>query len=557
MSIAVKPPCDEGVILSGRFASARNASEGEGFSANTGRFVLLATILGSSMAFIDGTVVNVALPTLQRDFSASAAGVQWVVQAYSLFLAALILVGGSLGDHYGRRRVFAIGVVVFTIASIACGIAPNLPLLIAARALQGIGGALLVPGSLAIITAAFPAEERGRAIGTWSGFTAITSAIGPVLGGWMVENLSWRSVFLMNVPLAAVVLLVTLRYVPESRDDEAAGRLDWIGAGIVTIFLGALIYGLTEAAVSGFSNPLVLVLLATSAITAVAFVVVERRVANPMVPLVLFRSRTFSGTNLLTLFLYAALGGALYFFPFNLIQVQGYSSTAAGAALLPMILIMFGLSRWAGGLVGRYGARLPLTIGPLISGAGFLWFAVPGVGGSYWTTFFPAVLLLGFGMTVTVAPLTTAVMGAVENRHSGLASGINNAVSRAGGVIAIAAFGILMTSTFDRSLDADLRQQDLPAAAEREIAANRDQLAGLTVPAGLSDEQRAAVARDVDESFVSGFRLVMIVSAVMAFASGIAAWFTVSGRQARHRTEPRQSRPDSLGVPVTHPAGEG
>jgi len=378
MAIAVKPPCDEGVILSGR------AEPGcEGFSTNVGRWVLLATILGSSMAFIDGTVVNVALPTLQRDFNATAAGVQWVVQAYSLLLAALILVGGSLGDRYGRRRIFAIGVVIFTMASVACGIAPNLATLVTARALQGIGGALLVPGSLAIITAAFPEEERGRAIGTWSGFTAITSAIGPVLGGWMVENLSWRSVFLMNVPLAAVVLLVTLRYVPESRDDEATGRLDWIGAGIITTFLGSLIYGLTEAALAGFSSRLVLLLLAVSAVSAVAFVIVERRVANPMVPLSLFRSRTFSGTNLLTLFLYAALSGALYFFPFNLVQVQGYSSTAAGAAMLPMILLMFGLSRWAGGLAGRYGARLPLTIGPVITGAGFLAFVIPGIGGSY------------------------------------------------------------------------------------------------------------------------------------------------------------------------------
>ena len=522
MSIAVKSPCDEGIIRSGPPGPASDA-----FSPTVGRLVLLATILGSSMAFIDGTVVNVALPTLQRDFDATAAGVQWVVQAYSLFLAALILVGGSLGDRYGRRRIFAVGVVVFTIASVACGAALNLDLLVVSRALQGIGGALLVPGSLAIISATFPEGERGRAIGTWSGFTAITSAIGPVLGGWMVEHLSWRSVFLMNVPLAAIVLLVTLRYVPESRDEGATARLDWIGAGIITVVLGTLIYGLTEAAVSGLSDPLVMLLLAVSAVAAIAFVIVEGRVSNPMVPLSLFRSRTFSGTNLLTLFLYAALSGALYFFPFNLIQVRGYSSTAAGAAMLPMILLMFGLSRWAGGLVGQYGARLPLTIGPVIAGAGFVWFAIPGAGGSYWTTFFPAVMLLGLGMTVTVAPLTTAVMGAVDERHSGLASGINNAVSRAGGVIAIAAFGILMTVTFDRSLDADLDRLDLSDAAEREIDANRDQLAGLVVPADLSVEQRAAVARGVDESFVSGFRVVMIVSAVMALASGAAAAFSI------------------------------
>ncbi|MDQ3467441.1 MAG: MFS transporter, partial [Chloroflexota bacterium] len=336
MTAIAKTPCDEGVI------AAAPADPGADVRATTGRWVLVATILGSSVAFIDGTVVNVALPTMQRALTATAAEMQWVVQAYALFLAALILVGGSLGDHFGRRRIFAFGVAIFTIASLGCGLAANAGQLITFRAVQGVGGALLVPGSLAIISAAFPDDAaRGRAIGTWSAFTSITSAIGPVLGGSLVDYASWRWVFLINLPLALVVLAITLTRVPESRDAEGAGgvrSLDWWGAALATLGLGALVFGLTNAPDLGWTDIAVAGPIVLGVALLALFLLVEARGRNPMMPLGLFRSRTFLGANLLTFLLYAVLGGALYFFPFNLIQVQGYSSAAAGAAFLPVIL---------------------------------------------------------------------------------------------------------------------------------------------------------------------------------------------------------------------------
>jgi len=503
-----------------------------------GSWVLVATILGSSMAFIDGTVVNVALPALQRDLGATAAQLQWVVEAYALFLAALILAGGSLGDRLGRRRIYAAGVVLFTAASVACGLAPGIELLIAARAVQGVGGALLVPGSLAIISATFDEHERGRAIGTWAGFTTVTSALGPVLGGFLVQTASWRTVFFINVPMAVVVLAITMLRVPESRDDSVAGRIDYAGAALATAGLGALVYGLIAWGADGLLRAATLVPLVAGAAALAVFVLVEARISNPMLPLSLFRSRTFSGTNILTLLLYGALGGALYFLPFNLQQVQGYSATAAGASLLPFTVIMFGLSRWTGGLVARYGARLPLTVGPAIAAGGFVLFALPGTGGSYWTTYFPAVVVLGLGMAITVAPLTTAVMGAVSQRHAGIASGVNNAVSRAAGLLAIAILGIVVTTTFTRSLERRTAALHLPAAAQQTLTAQHSRLAGATPPAELDPTTTAAVRHAIAASFVSAFRVAMLIGAGLALASAAGATFTMEGRTRRVAPSP-------------------
>ncbi len=492
-------------------------------------FVLAATILGSSLAFIDGSTVNVALPALQGSLGASVTDIQWVINGYTLFLASLILLGGSLGDHYGRKRVFALGVVIFTLASAWCGLAPNVSQLTAARAVQGIGAALLVPGSLAIISASFPEGERGRAIGLWSGFAALTSAVGPVLGGVLIDTLSWRWIFFINLPLAALVLFFLTR-VPESRDPEA-GRLDLGGSALVTLGLGALTYGLLEAGENGLGNVWVLVSLAAGVGALVGFVGLESRLKAPMVPLGLFRSPTFSGTNILTLLLYGALSGALFFLPLNLQQVQGYTATEAGAALLPFVLLLSILSRWSGGLIARFGARVPLTVGPLVVALGFVLFMLPGVGGSYWTTFFPAAVVLGLGMAVTVAPLTTAVMGSVPDHLSGTASGINNAASRVAGLLSIALFGLLMLGVFGAALRGGVGGLELPVQAETAIYAQQGALAALEAPEGLSEAQRTSVRDAVTGAYLTGFRVVMATSAVLAVLSAVVAWRFVEGKK--------------------------
>ncbi len=437
-------PCDEGVIRTAdtsvecRPATTRKTQ------------ALAATILGSSMAFIDGSVVNVALPAIQRDLAADTTGIQWVINAYLLLLGALVLIGGSAGDRYGRRRVFLLGIVLFTIASIGCGLAPGVGTLIAARAAQGVAAALLVPSSLAILGASFGPGERGRAIGAWAGFGALMAALGPVLGGWLVDTLSWRAIFFLNVPIAVAAVWLTLRAVPESRDSDA-GRLDWLGAVIVALGLGALTWALTDASTRGFDDAWVLAGLVGGAFLLVAFVVVETRVRAPMMPPALFRSRDFSGTNLLTLMLYFALSGALFVLPFELIRGHGYSATQAGAALLPLPIVMGVFSRAAGRLNDRIGPHWPLTLGPIIAGIGMAMLALPGQGTPYWQGFLPAMMVLSLGMTLAVAPLTTTVMSAVESHQAGVASGINNAVARVAGVIAVAVLGLVFFSGVDPS----------------------------------------------------------------------------------------------------------
>lgn len=496
-----------------------------------GRWVLAATILASSMAFIDGTVVNVALPALQKDLQATAIGVQWIVEAYALFLAALLLVGGSFGDRYGRKRVFLIGVTIFAVSSAWCGLAPSIGQLIAARSLQGIGAALLVPGSLAIISASFPAAERGRAIGTWSGFSAITTAIGPVLGGWLIENVSWRAVFFLNLPLAAAVILISLRHVPESKIRKPTGPIDWLGATLATVGLGGLTFGLIESSRHTlFARP-VLITVGGGLLALAAFVLVEARSRSPMLPLRLFRSRNFAGTNLLTLLLYFALGAVFFFLTLNLIQVQGFSATSGGGALLPFVIIMFVLSRWSGGLTARYGPRPPLIVGPVIVAAGYALLAWPGVGAGYWTRFFPGIVVLGLGMAISVAPLTTTVMSAVAEEEAGVASGVNNAVSRAAGLLAIAVLGVVMLQVFSRELVQRLSQVEISPATRTAVYDQRIKLAGLEVPRDLDEQNRSAVELIVKESFVGGFRVIMIVAAVMALAGALATALVIENKK--------------------------
>jgi EmrB/QacA subfamily drug resistance transporter len=478
---------------------------------------LIATILASSMAFIDGTVVNVALPALQTALHASVTDIQWVVESYALLLASLLLLGGSLGDVYGRRRVFLFGVLLFAIGSSWCGLAASITSLIVARGLQGIGAAFLIPGSLAIISASYTEDKRGRAIGTWSGFTAMTAAIGPVLGGWLVEHGSWRWVFFINLPIAAIVIVLSLWRVPESRNESASKRLDWQGAALATFGLGAITYALINGSATTSGREALVWGLGLAGVGALlAFLVVESRSPAPMVSLHLFRSKDFSGANLLTLLLYGPLSGILFFFPLDLIQVQHYSATQAGAALLPLILLIFVLSRWSGGLVARYGARLPLTIGPLVAASGFALFLRPGVGGAYWNTFFPAVVVLGIGMAISVAPLTTAVMESVPSREVGVASGVNNAVSRIAGLLAIAVFGLVLSAGFNRTLSRSLSHMQLSPSVRQSAEIQRSKLAG----AQISD---LLVKHAFEEAFVSGYREVIWISVGLALLSALSA----------------------------------
>lgn len=500
---------------------------------SSGAWVLTATILGSSMAFIDSTAVNVALPALQRDLHAGVSELQWFVESYMLLLAALLLAGGALGDRFGRRRVFLIGVWLFALASLACGLAPTSGWLIAARAFQGVGGALLVPGSLAILTSAFDGAARGKAIGTWSGFTAVTTALGQVLGGWLVDEVSWRAIFYLNLPLAALTIAIAMRTMPESRDPAAQHALDWGGIATATLGLGGLVFALIEGPSRGVGHPAVWASALVGVAGLVAFWRIEARTPYPMMPLALFRSATFSGANGLTLLLYAALGGALFFVPYNLIQVQGYSATAAGAAMLPFILAMFVLSRWAGGLVARHGPRLPLIVGPAVAGVGFALFAVPGVGGSYWTTFFPAISVLGLGMAIAVAPLTTVVMSAVSQDKAGVASGINNAVSRVGGLVAVAVFGLVILLVFSAALQQHLAGLGLPPDMVAGLLQQRERLAEMTPPGGLEAGLRARVASAIDAAFVTGFRAAMALAAALALASALVAARWIEGAPAQ------------------------
>ena len=515
-------PCDEGFVRS-RPAAAPCTKAAE-------PWILAATILGSSMAFIDGTVVNVALPALQANLNATVVDVQWVVESYALLLAALILVGGSMGDRFGRRRIFSMGAALFALASVWCGAAPNVGQLIVARAVQGVGGAMLVPGSLSIIAASFAEARRGQAIGTWSSFTSITAAIGPVIGGWLIERVSWRAVFFINVPLAVVVLLISFWRVPESRNDAGADKPDWLGAALATIGLAAVVYGLIESSRLGLANPMVLGALVGGSMVLVAFIFVEARSPAPMLPLNLFRSRNFTGANLLTLFLYAALSGALFFFPLNLIQVQGYSATAAGAAFLPFILIMFLLSRWSGGLVKSYGAKKPLVAGPVVAAIGYLLFILPGVEADYWKTFFPAIVVLGLGMAISVAPLTTTVMNAVPERLAGAASGVNNAVSRTAGLLGIAVFGVVILPVFAARLDRRLTELNVSPETRSSIVEQRVRLAGIELPESIDEQSKVTLRGAINEAFVSGFHVVMSGAVALALASALSAFIMIEGK---------------------------
>ncbi len=505
------PPSDQGVI--------RGAPETPGCASHAKRWVLTATILGSSVAFIEASVINVALPAIQQGVGASVSQMQWIASIYTLFLAALTLAAGSAGDRFGRRRLFVLGLAILALASAAAALTSSAAELVVARAAQGIGSALLVPNSLALLSASFPRAERGRAIGTWSAATALTSAGGPILGGFLVDMASWRSVFVLVVPLA-LGTLVTAARVPDVRIGRQRPPVDWWGAGLATVALGALIFGIITLP-RGASA---LLSLAVGFALLVAFAWHETHAAAPMTPPHLFRSSTFVGANLLTLLLYFAITGVFFVLPFVLVRVHGYSATATGAAYLPFALILGGLSRWAGGLADRFGARLPLVVGPLVTAAGFLLFAVPGPDGSYWTTFFPPMVLVGLGMAITVAPLTSTVMSAVDETETGVASGVNNTVARVAALLAVAIIGLVALEVFGRALTERLTAAPLSPAVRTELTLD---LGEVHLPGSATATERAAVAPAAAEALVTSFRWVAALCALLAAVSALAAGFLV------------------------------
>jgi EmrB/QacA subfamily drug resistance transporter len=510
------------------------ATPGAAADANAARaqpWVLAATIVASSMVFIDSSVVNVALPAIQAALAAPVSQAQWVVNAYVLTLGALILVGGAAGDRFGRRRVCVAGIVLFTAASVWCGLASGSSMLVAARAAQGIGGALLVPSSLAIISATFPEQQRGRAIGTWAAASALTTALGPVLGGWLVDSFSWRAIFFINVPFAIIALVLAERWIPESRDESTVG-VDWAGGVLAIAGLGTLAYGLTAAASTGWTDASVQGCLVASLLLLALLVWWEGRARCPMLPLALFRSATFSGANAITLLLYFALSGELFFLPFDLIDIQGYSAAGAGAAFLPLTLVMAGLSRWAGGLNSRHGSRLLLVSGPLIVASGLVLIAIAPTNGSYWTSVFPAMIVWGFGMALSVAPLTTTVMSSAGQRYAGAASGINNATARIAGLLAVALLGAVAVGTFRAALDARLDRLHVTAGIRQALQPEVQKLAEAQVPPGVDDVTRQALRAALDASFVHSFRVATLIAAAAALLSAACAWLMID-RKAR------------------------
>lgn len=491
------------------------------------KWALVATIIGSSMAFINGSVVNVALPAIQSSLDASVADMQWVISIYAFIIGTLILTGGSAGDYYGRKRVFGSGVFVFLVTTIWCGLAPDVHQLIIARGGQALGGAMIIPGSLAIITDLYEQEQRGKAIGTWSGFTALATALGPLMGGILVDQLSWRYIFLISVPLAIVTLLILYWRVPESNAADESAQPDWKGALLATLGLGLICFGMIEASDLGGYNPVILATLFVGIAVFISFIWVEKNTADPMMPPHLFRSKTFSGANIVTMCLYFSLAGVFFLLPFNFIQVQGYSATAAGAAFIPFPLLVGGLSRWSGGLIVRFGSRPLLVIGPILTGIGFLLLGSLGIESSYWRCFFPGIFFMGLGVAISFAPLNTTVMSSVDRSNAGKASGISKAISRLSGMLSVALLGALAIGLFGNFLIKGMQENEIPQKVQQQMLAEKTKLAKAEVPANISPHTKEVLKQSIEKSFLSSFSIVMYVSAALVTVGALFAFLMI------------------------------
>jgi EmrB/QacA subfamily drug resistance transporter len=490
-------------------------------------WVLTTAVLASTMAFVDESVVNVALPRMETDLHAALAATQWVVNAYTLCMSALLLTGGAAADQYGRRLIFITGVGIFAVASVTCGLAMNVQTLLLARGIQGVGAALLIPCSLALIGAAYDEQERGAAIGVWSGASAIASGLAPLMGGWLVDHWTWRAIFLINPLLAIPTLWIAVTRVPESRNAAATGGIDWLGALLAFLGLGSLVYGLISASDHRWSEATVLVPLLAAVVLLAAFVRAEHVSSAPMVPFDLFRSLRFSGINVLTFLLYGALGAAFFFLPFLLIQARGYSATAAGAVYLPFTLVVGVLSRWSGRLTDRFGARRPLMAGPALTVVGFLMLSIST---SYAGTLV-SMTLLGFAMAVTITPLTTTLLNAVPPARTGIASGINNAVASTGGLLMIAVLGSVCLMLFNRALDQHLQVAHASDSVRGAVAAARSGFILPALPADLTGDERRLTHQIIADSLATSLRTGLQIAALLSLTSAIAAALTIRDRR--------------------------
>ncbi|MEM9777144.1 MAG: MFS transporter [Chloroflexota bacterium] len=499
-----------------------------------GKWVLIATIFTGSMAFIDVSALHVALPTIQQDLQSTAAQLLWIVNSYALMLASLLLVSGSLGDKLGQKRVFIVGIVIFIVSSVACGLASTSRMLITMRTIQGIGAAVMVPGSLSLIVSHYPSSDQGRAIGIWSAATALVTVSGPLLGGFLADAGLWRYLFYINVPLGAIAL-AALTQVPEKSNSAENQPIDFIGAILATVGLAGITYGFLSVAEleGGFADPQVWGTLTVGTGSLIGFIFWQMNTDHPMVPLYLFKSRTFSATNFVTFLLYGAMSVFSFFLSLNLVQIQGYEAREAGLAFLPFAFLVVIMSPWAGRMSDRYGPRPMLTVGPILAGLGFLWISFIGLtagASEMWTTFFPGVLIFGLGISLTVAPLTTAVMTALPSHYAGVASGVNNAVSRTAGVLAIAIMGGIAIIVFEQSLATRILEYSMTADQQKEMLLSASQLAETQVPSSVDDETTAMLSTEIKLAFVDMNRIIMQLCAIFAIASGIIAWvFLESG----------------------------